>query len=280
MKRLFFFLLPMLATAQIFGQTAISGYVNFDNPEEWERKIRLKKLSVEDVVHEEQGKPVAVALIAADGSFSFHKKYISNANSIYRLSVNRVREALNDTVKKEVDFILSQKDHIRFKKGKQVFADFVTTNEAQQEWDKFKKFETNLLSHYIEDEERMLPQKGYIKDSLQILMVKLIGVKQLENKSLLENDIAENRTYYLDLLSELKSSDLDPSLYSFLEKKMAYLVNQDLENRLQESKWTNYILLSLVLILGVFLVFRERSKSKLTVAALSKQEKNSYRPYS
>ncbi|RDY58853.1 response regulator transcription factor [Flagellimonas nanhaiensis] len=273
MKRLLFFLLSMLAIVQVFGQTAISGYVNFAEPEEWEGKIHLKKLSVEDLTNEGKGKPVAIALIGTDGSFSFHKKYISESNSIYRLSVKKIRKALNDSVKKEVDFILSQKDHIEFKKGEQVFAGFVTTNEAQQEWGKFKKFEANLLGQYVKDEERMSPHKGYIKDSLQILMVKLIGVKQLENKSLLENDIAENKSYYLDLLQELKSSDLDPSLYFFLEKRLAYLVNHDLETQLQESKWINYVLLGVLLLLGTLLVFRERSRSKLTVSTLSKQEK-------
>jgi DNA-binding CsgD family transcriptional regulator len=270
------FILPLVFI--IFGfhlsaQNAISGFVNMENPDIWETNVQLRKLSLNNLEKGEVGKPVAIAQIRKDGSFAFNKKYISESNELYRLSINRIREVINDTVKKEVDFILSNKDFVKFGKGKQLFAKFHTTNQAHLEWQKFKTFESDLVAQYGSSEEMVMPRKGYVKDSLQILMVKLIGVKQLESQQLLDADIGQNETYYLHLLSELQASDLDPLTYAFLERKLAYLTSISLEKELQQSRWINLGLLFMVVALSFVIVKTRNKRQELPVSVLSKQER-------
>ncbi|TXN38397.1 response regulator transcription factor [Flagellimonas hymeniacidonis] len=117
------------------------------------------------------------------------------------------------------------------------------------------------------------PRKGFVKDSLQILMVKLIGIQQLDKQQLLDTDIAQNETYYLNLLSELQASDLDPSSYAFLERKLAYLTNIGLERELQQSKLIIFGLLFIVVTLSVFTIRMRRKRQESLVSVLSKQER-------
>lgn len=273
MQKPFLFIVFLIFGFQLSAQNAISGFVNLENPEEWDTDVRLSKLSLSNLEKEGDGKSVAIAKIGKDGSFAFNKKYISESNKLYRLSIKRIRKVINDTVKKEVNFILSNKDLIKFKKGKKLFANFETTNNAQLEWQKFKSFESNLVGQYLSSEEMIMPRKGYVKDSLQILMVKLIGIKQLENKQLLDTDIAQNEMYYLSLLSELQASDLDPLAYAFLEKKLAYLANVYLEKELQQSRWINFGLLFMVLLLGFTAIKMRSKRQESMISVLSKQEK-------
>ncbi|WP_298868440.1 response regulator transcription factor [Flagellimonas sp. 389] len=260
------------AVLKISAQDAVSGFVNLENPGDWETDIHLSKLSIDHLKSETEGKPVAIAKIKKDGSFSFNKKYISDSDQLYRLSINRIKKMINDTVKAEVDFIHSNKEFIQFKRGKELFADFETTNKAQQEWQKFNEFEANLSAHYQSAKEKIASRKGFVKDSLQILMVKLIGIKQLEIEQLLDKDIAQNELYYLNLLSELRKSDLNPTTYIFLEKKLAYLTNVALEKELQQSRWINLGLFVIVLIFG-YITFRvKRKKQTVVIPDLSKQE--------
>lgn len=273
MQNPFLFIAFLIFGLQLSAQDAISGFVNLGSPEEWETDVHLSKLSLNNLEEESEGKPVAIARIRNDGSFAFNKKYISESNELYRLSINRIRKVINDTVKKEVDFILSNKGVIHFKKGKELFADFETTNRAQLEWKKFKHFESNLVAQYLSSEEMTSPRKGFVKDSLQILMVKLIGIKQLESKQLLDTDITQNEAYYLNLLSELQASDLDSSTYVFLEKKLAYLTNIGLEKELQQSRWINFGLLFMVFILGFAAIKMRKNRQESMISVLSKQEK-------
>jgi DNA-binding CsgD family transcriptional regulator len=116
--------------------------------------------------------------------------------------------------------------------------------------------------------------KSYAKDSLQILMVKLIGIKQLDNKDLLEKDIAKNPDYYMALLTELKESDIERSEYLFLENKLAFLTTEVAENKYAASKIMN-VLLGLAVAGLVFFVFRLRNRrNTVPISDLSKQEKN------
>ncbi len=272
MYRNFLIIALVIAALRVSAQDAVSGFVNLENPEEWETDIHLSKLSIDHLKSDAEGKPVAIAKIKKDGSFSFNKKYISDSDQLYRLSINRIKKMINDTVKAEVDFIHSNKGFIQFKRGKELFADFETTNEAQQEWQKFNEFEANLSGHYRSTKEKIASRKGFVKDSLQILMVKLIGIKQLESQQLLDKDIAQNEMYYLNLLSELRKSDLNPTTYIFLEKKLAYLTNVALEKELQQSRWMNLGLFIIVLVLGYITLKVKRKKQAIVIPDLSKQE--------
>ena len=142
---------------------------------------------------------------------------------------------------------------------------------SHSEWKKFKSFERKLaLEKEVKSKEKQL--LSYARDSIQILGVKLMAVKLLDEKELLNRDIAENPDYYVLLLGELRESDIAQSEYLFLEEKMAYLNQEALERQLGQSRWFNVIFL--VLCLGlVYLAFRLKKRRKIMpIPELSKQE--------
>src|SRR5690606_15880506 len=110
----------------------------------------------------------------------------------------------------------------------------------------------------------------------QILIVKLIGIKQLDNQDLLDKDILKNKLYYIGLLSELKKSDIERSDYLFLENKLAFHTTE-----LTENKYKRSILIIMFLILAVIGLFvlvlkmrTKKSRSFFNEGDLSKQERN------
>jgi hypothetical protein len=63
---------------------------------------------------------------------------------------------------------------------------------ADKEWQKLRSFEEQLRKNEVEkqdslSEDYVINLKTYTKDSLEILMVKLIGIKQLDNKEFWRN---------------------------------------------------------------------------------------------
>ncbi len=266
------FLLFFFGVQAIIAQEVISGYVNLENPEDWKPRIYLSQIAISETENNTLITPVAIADVDTDGFFNFNKKYFSESDKIYRLHVERMRKVINDTIQKDVAFLLSNKDKLVFKRGQQVFASYTSTNQGDQEWQKLKEFESKLVKQYELSEEMTSPRKAFVKDSLRILMVKLIGIKQLEEKQLLEKDIAENPEYYLALLDELKESAIKPSEYWFLEKRMAYLTQEAVEKQLQTSRWLNAILI-VFLGMAIFGIFYLRKKP-VTSSPLSRQEEN------
>lgn len=258
------------------AQNAISGYVNRDDTEAWEQEVHLTQIEPKDIPDYTKTKLVATTTMDANGFFSFERKKIADKNAIYRLHVNRIRRILNDTVPNDRLFILSNTDSIYFKQGKKLFADYSNTNKADAEWQRLQKFETKLYGIPLNADSisnaYIRNLKTYAKDSLQILLVKLIGIKQLENKKLLDRDIAKNPTYYAALLEELKASDLDRSQYLFLENKLAFLTTEAVEKKYRTSIIINMILgviVALLLFIGL-----KRKPNTLGTANLSRQEKN------
>lgn len=271
MKRTIFFLF-LFGIQAIIAQEVISGYVHLENPEEWKPQIYLSQISISETENNTLVEPVAIADVNADGFFKFDKKYFSESDKIYRLHVERVRKIINDTIQKDVAFLLSNKDKLVFKKGQQVFSNYVSTNRSDREWQKLKDFESKLVRQYELSEEITSSRKAFVKDSLRILMVKLIGIKQLEEKQLLEKDIAENPGYYLDVLDQLKESAIKPSEYWFLEKRVAYLTQEAVEKQLETSRFLNAVLIAF---LGVTIFgFFHLRKRPVTSSPLSRQEEN------
>ncbi|MGB3150255.1 MAG: LuxR C-terminal-related transcriptional regulator, partial [Maribacter sp.] len=115
--------------------------------------------------------------------------------------------------------------------------------------------------------------KAYTKDSLKILLVKLIGIQQLAKKGLLDRDIAKNQDYYLKLLAELKESDMQPAEYQFLSRRLAYLTQDVVTEKYKRSKAINILLIIIVAGLSVF-VYRFKKRQSYIPIGLSKQEKN------
>lgn len=97
-----------------------------------------------------------------------------------------------------------------------------------------------------------------------------MAVRLLDEKKLLDKDIAENRAYYNSLLEELRESAIPGSEYLFLEEKMAYLNQSALRKELSFSRWLNFGLLALCLLI-VFIAYKYEAKTSAP-PELSKQE--------
>ena len=270
--------LCILTSFQFFAQTAISGYVD-TNLIDLNEEIHLTKIALEDIPNYDKAKKVAVTKINKNGFFEFKKKQIADKNAIYRLYINRFEKALKDTLQVEHLFLFSKKDSIRFKKSKIPFTQYVNSNTADNEWQKLRRYEQQLRKTDLKKEDSL--SKGYIgklksyaKDSVQILMVKLIGIKQLDNKALLDKDIVKNTKYYVALLQELKESDIERSQYLFLENKLAFLTTEVAENKYATSKIVITFLGFIILGLVFFVLKSQKQKNKLAESNLSKQEKN------
>ncbi len=146
------------------------------------------------------------------------------------------------------------------------------TNELSvKEWKKFKYFESQLEDSNFSKQKQAEQLTSYAKDSLKILTVKLVAIKVLDDKNLLDRDIAKNTAYYVDLLQELKESSLNPEAYLFLENKVILFRQDELEQSLGLSKWMNAGLGVLALVLTFVLVKRNRNKTR-AIQELSRQE--------
>ena len=144
---------------------------------------------------------------------------------------------------------------------------------SHSEWKKFKSFEKKLAVKPFDESSKGDLLRSYARDSIRILGVKLMAVKLLEERELLDRDIAENTRYYVALLGELKESTIPATAYLFLEEKVA-LFNQDLlVQKLELSKWLNIGLMVLCLTLVLFILKLKRKPRNSVNAALSKQEK-------
>ena len=261
----------LIGTSVLYAQPAISGHVDLEGENQWDQKIYLAKLNVEHLENLKYARQISWSPINKDGSFSFDRKHISDNDAVYRLYVKQMEKAINDTIVHGATFILSKADTITFHKGDGLFTNYSTTNQADKEWKKLQAFEAELLRTKVGQVEGDSRFKGYAKDSLRILMVKLIGIKQLEEKQLLDQDIAKNPQFYLALLAELKESEMPREQYLFLEKRLAFLTQEVVERNYAWSRAFNFILGFLVLGLGAILVFRRKKENELP--NLSKQER-------
>lgn len=265
------FLLSLLYSVGLAAQAAISGQI--DLGADWDvQQVHLTKLDLNHSGAPKSAKSVAWTTPDKGGTFSFDRRHIADKDAMYHLYVKRVEEALRDTILAGTTFILSKADTIHFLKTEEPFAEYTTSNEADKEWKKLLTFEAELLASKLTHDEEEDQLKRYAKDSLRILMVKLIGIKQLEEKGLLEQDIAKNSAFYLKLLSELQESGMPAENYLFLEKRLAYLTQGTIERKYAWSKMLNYILgFSSLVLLGILIY---RRKTNPLPVALSRQEEN------
>ena len=254
------------------AQSAISGGIGPEERETVGLKIYLTKLDVDHLQDPKYAKQIAWSPVTKDGSFSFDRKHISDKDAIYRLYIKNMEKAITDTVARSKAFILSSSDNIRFHKGDGPFGASTNSNLADNEWQRLREFEKELFRSGSEEKEDASRLKSFAKDSLRILTVKLIGIRQLEEKRLLDQDISKNPEYYLTLLNELKESDLPPAQYRFLENKLAFLTQEAVERKYAWSTAINLILAILVIAMGAFLVFQRKRRPVLP--DLSRQERN------
>ncbi len=140
------------------------------------------------------------------------------------------------------------------------------------EWKKLKDFEERLSraeqTKLVKEEQF----RAYTRDSVQILGVKLMAVKLLDKKELLNRDMAENPTYYAKLLDELRDSKIPQKEYLFLEEKMAFITQETLSQKLTQSKWLNMVLIILCCSLFFSTVYFRTKRKSLPLPELSRQE--------
>tara|TARA_Y100001001_G_scaffold162729_1_gene189995 strand:+ start:1744 stop:2430 length:687 start_codon:yes stop_codon:yes gene_type:complete len=148
----------------------------------------------------------------------------------------------------------------------------VDTSLTSIEWRKFKKFEQTLQSAQMSENDKEEQLTDYARDSLRILEVKLVAIRVLEEKKLLNRDIAENPSYYSGLLEELKASNIPPLEYLFLEEKLAYINQEAVTEKLKWSRWLNVGLVTLVVILGFTIFWKRKNQDNNILPELSKQE--------
>ncbi|CAM3012510.1 response regulator transcription factor [Flavobacterium frigoris] len=135
---------------------------------------------------------------------------------------------------------------------------------------KFKKFKKQLK--YSNTEDYLQKIRIYSKDSLKTLAIKLLSLKELNEKKLLQKDISLNSEYYIRLLDELKSSEINNLEYFFLERELnTYnLVNAKKKQTL--SLIVNFIFGIIILVL-IYNIYSIKSKKRLTIIEeLSNQE--------
>lgn len=142
---------------------------------------------------------------------------------------------------------------------------------AQNEWRKFENFKSQLQESTAPGAHKLNTLKSYTRDSLHILTIKLAAIKILEDKQLLDRDIAENTAYYKGLLTQLKDSPIERSDYLFLEDRINVILTENLERRIQYGSWLVYGLALLVLLLGFVIIRQQRTKHHV-MANLSRQE--------
>jgi len=135
------------------------------------------------------------------------------------------------------------------------------------ELEKFKKFKKRLDTTHTNNYLEKI--RNYSKDSLKTLAIKLISIKELRDKKLLKKDIELNVSYYIQLLDELKSSEISRNEYLFLEQELTLYSLEKEKFRLRLSLTFNVILFTIL----IFLPFIFYLKKKKKIAEkLSKQE--------
>ncbi|MEL6484617.1 MAG: LuxR C-terminal-related transcriptional regulator [Bacteroidota bacterium] len=162
---------------------------------------------------------------------------------------------------KQTDSIVQQSDSL-----------FQTSELSLSEWKRFKRFTEKLELTTSENDTSGQRLKAYTRDSLQILEVKLMALKVLQSKHLLDQEVRENTAYYRNLVGRLRASSIPPKEYQFLEEKLALLKYRTLENQLADSQTTNRLLIAIVLLLSVLLLALVFNFRKKRSPQLSKQE--------
>ncbi|MDN3593949.1 response regulator transcription factor [Zunongwangia endophytica] len=171
------------------------------------------------------------------------------------------KKALEDTIRNFEESILDGKTKRESK---------VWGSNAEKAWLDYRLFESSLREDY--DAKNYLEQtKSYLKDSTQILIVKLKGLESLNEKGLLEKDILQNQEYYLALLVEFENSELPPQTYLYFENKIRKVSLNKTNEKYKTSLILNFV--GLIAIGGLTFGYFKNKKEKPSYTLLSSQEK-------
>lgn len=143
-------------------------------------------------------------------------------------------------------------------------------NSIDVEKQKFKKFKKQLK--YSNTEDYLDKIRIYSKDSLKTLAIKLLSLKELSEKKLLQKDISLNSEYYIRLLDELKSSEINNNEYFFLERELNTYNLINVRKKQTLSIILNFIFGIIILVL-IYTIYSIKSKKELAIIEeLSNQE--------
>ncbi len=252
MKKVVLFISLLCFSFALFAQSDISGFVPL--------KYGDKKLETVDLV-EMQGSSAKVLTSTAindKGYFRFDCK-LKTQPKFYYLSID-------EHIIRSKQFFVQNKDSIFFKKSAPPLSKYESNSLSDLELRKLMNFENRIAG-----KKKYLDEiRNYSKDSLQILAVKLVSIKELEKKKLLDKDIALNKAYYSALLIELKESEINPQEYVFLELKLTQLHVLETEESYAMSQILNILLA--ILIVGLLFYFTQYRHRKSAHSVLSKQE--------
>ncbi|HEX8576720.1 MAG TPA: LuxR C-terminal-related transcriptional regulator [Flavobacterium sp.] len=143
-------------------------------------------------------------------------------------------------------------------------------NFVDKEKLKFEKFKKQIKCYTTKDYLEKI--RAYSKDSLKTLVIKLLSVKELNQKKLLQKDISLNSEYYISLLDELKSSEINNLEYLFLEQELNsyYIIN--LKKKQTLSIILN-IMFGIIILVLTYIIFSIKSQKRLSIIEeLSNQE--------
>lgn len=275
MKSNFFLLAILSCTMSVsYCQNGVSGYLNSDLAGE-----QQVVLSRENMDPKSGNEMLATVSANREGFFSFDDSLFSAGDAVYNVEVrtlpNPSAADLDTTINAFRSFILSNKDSLFFYKGSGDLANYSTSSRTDREWQKLKEHERALGAADSPDADQYTREtREYARDSLQILLVKLLSIQTLDDKDLLERDIKENPDYYLDLLQKLRVSELDPASYAHYESKIRE-VNQDIiQRKYYVSMAFNAVSLLLILLLGFWLYETRKKVHQTALVPLSRQENN------
>jgi len=145
------------------------------------------------------------------------------------------------------------------------------SNFIDEEKQKFKEFKKQIKSVTTEDYLEKI--RAYSKDSLKTLAIKLLSIKELNEKKLLQKDISLNSEYYVRLLDELKSSEINNLEYFFLERELNSYYLIKIKKKQTLSIILNIIFGVIILVL-TYIIYSIKSQKRLTIIEeLSNQEK-------
>jgi DNA-binding CsgD family transcriptional regulator len=168
-------------------------------------------------------------------------------------------------------FLLKNEGELDFSKDSCLSTDLSLNVNAFHEWKRFIKFQARTKSAENDSSLRS-NTRDFIKDSIEILLVKLFGTRTLNEKNLLSVDIKENPFYYEGFLNELKDSSIEPMYYLFLETEILKSRNEILTSKFQLSLWANILLIFALILALMFIVKRIIKDRKNPNSLLSFQE--------
>jgi DNA-binding CsgD family transcriptional regulator len=143
-------------------------------------------------------------------------------------------------------------------------------NPIDEEKQKFKKFKKEIKYNNTADYLEQI--RTYSKDSLKTLAIKLLSVKELNEKKLLQKDISLNSEYYIRLLDELKSSEINNLEYFFLERELNTYNLINIKKKQTLSIIVNFIF-GIIIVILIYNIYSIKSKKRLTIIEeLSNQE--------